>query len=422
MAIILAIIVVVLVGSINNYIKESEFREFQKSVIKDRRVNIIRHAQDLTIQESELLVGDLMKLEEGMTVPVDCMLLRGNNITIDESAMTGEIDPVDKAPLEECIKNKEAFLKKYPDYIISENSHSKIKSPIIPSGTLVTSGSGFAIVLAVGPNSEKGKIIATIEANKSEDEATPLQEKLVEIAELIGWLGLICAIITSIAMSIKVYLMFREATFTKNDAHFITRIFIIGVVVIVVAIPEGLPLAVTITLALSIKKMLKDKNLVRTLDACETMGGANYICTDKTGTLTKNEMNIVKIYDCKNDQNVEETCSDDYTGNWTNFFTNEKKWNLIKLSFVCNTATEIDSEGNETSTFKTDLTFTKFAKKLGENVKNLRNEYIKPINNDIPRIPFSSKRKKMSTILTSKDFPTKFRLFTKGESENVKNS
>ena len=191
MAIILAIIVVVLVGSINNYIKESEFREFQKSVIKDRKINIVRHGEDITIQESELLVGDLMKLEEGMTVPVDCVLVKGNNITIDESAMTGEIDPVEKAALEECIKIKEAFLIKYPDYILDENSHNKIKSPIIPSGTLVTSGSGNAIVLAVGPNSEKGKIIATIEANKSEDEATPLQEKLVEIAELIGWVNFI---------------------------------------------------------------------------------------------------------------------------------------------------------------------------------------------------------------------------------------
>jgi Ca2+ transporting ATPase len=413
----------VLVGSINNYIKEKEFREFQRSVNSDRKVNVIRYGEDKEIKEADLLVGDLMKLEEGMTIPVDCLLVSGNNISIDESAMTGEIDPVEKAHFVECIRQRKLFLDKYPDYlqIINETSHNKIKSPVIPSGTLVTSGQGLVLIIAVGPNSERGKIIATIEANKTEDEATPLQEKLVDVAETIGKLGLLCALITSIAMAIKVYLMFRENEFTKSDAHLITRIFIIGVVVVVVAIPEGLPLAVTITLALSIKKMLKDKNLVRRLDACETMGGANYICTDKTGTLTKNEMNIVRIHDCINDKSLEETLSDDFRGQYVNLF-NEKKWELIKLSFACNSATEIHSDGKETSTFKTDLTFTKLLTKFGEDVKGLRTQYIKPINGETARIAFSSKRKKMSTILTSKNFTTKYRLYLKGASEIVLSS
>jgi magnesium-transporting ATPase (P-type) len=423
LAIIFAIVVVVLVGSINNYIKEKEFREFQRSVNSDRKVNIIRYSEDKEIKEADLLVGDLMKLEEGMTIPVDCLLVSGSNVSIDESAMTGEIDPVEKAHFAECMKQRQLFLQKYPDYLgsINETSHNKIKSPVIPSGTLVTSGNGLALVIAVGPNSERGKIIATIEANQDEDESTPLQEKLVDVAEAIGKLGLLCAVITSLAMAIKVFLMFRETQFTSSDAHLITRIFIIGVVVVVVAIPEGLPLAVTITLALSIKKMLKDKNLVRRLDACETMGGANYICTDKTGTLTKNEMNIVRIHDCVNDKNLEDTCAEEFTGEYSKYFT-EKKWNLIKQSFACNSATEITSDGKETSTFKTDLTFTKLLAKLGENVKDLRSQFIKPIDGEIPRIAFSSKRKRMSTILTSKHFTTKYRLYIKGASEIILNS
>ncbi len=190
MAIILAVIIVILVSSINNYIKEIEFREFQKIVLSDRKVCVIRDGQDEEIAESELLVGDLLKIEEGMTIPVDCILVRGLNVTIDESAMTGEIDPEEKANIDECQKMKEKFLNSHPNYIINESSHSKIMSPIIPSGTTVLSGNGNALVIAVGPNSEKGKIISTIEANKDEDEATELQKKLVDVAETIGWVFL----------------------------------------------------------------------------------------------------------------------------------------------------------------------------------------------------------------------------------------
>ena len=186
MAIIIAIVLVVLVGSINNYIKESEFRAFQKSVISSRKVNVIRYGEDIEIAESDLLVGDLFKIEEGMTIPVDCVLIYGFNISIDESSMTGEIDSVEKGDLKESWKNKEAFLEKNPNFIINETSHGKVKSAVIPSGTLVTSGSGRVLVIAVGPNSERGKMLATIMANKSDDKETPLQQKLINIAELIG--------------------------------------------------------------------------------------------------------------------------------------------------------------------------------------------------------------------------------------------
>ena len=189
MAIILAVIIVILVSSINNYIKEKEFREFQKIVLSDRKVNVIRNGEDKEIYETDLLVGDLLKIDEGMTIPVDCILVKGSNVNIDESAMTGEIDSVEKADIIECIRIKEKFLNSNPNYEISEFSHTKVMSPIVPSGTTVTSGSGMALVIAVGPNSEKGKIISTIEANKDEDEATALQKNLVDIAENIGWVS-----------------------------------------------------------------------------------------------------------------------------------------------------------------------------------------------------------------------------------------
>lgn len=436
---IIAILVVVLVGSVNNYIKEKEFQSLKKLLDSDRFVIVRRNSQDMRIKESEILVGDIMKLEEGMTVPADCILFEGNHISIDESAMTGEIDSIEKETLQVCVEMRKKFLNANPEYynmttlnVSNSNSnnnskndsnlHHKIHSPIITSGTNVASGSGWVIILAVGPNSESGKILATIEANKSEDEGTPLQKKLITIASLIGKLGLIFAVLTSVAMAIKVGIRFSEIEFTKSNVNYIIKIFIIAVVIMVVAIPEGLPLAVTMCLALSIKKMLQDKNFVRTMAACETMGGANYICTDKTGTLTKNEMTVVKFFDGCEDYDLEAAANENNKENFhfSRFFKNEIKYNLIKLSFCCNTDTTISQDGKESAIFKTDLTFTKFMKRLNEDILELREKYIKPIDGAIPRIPFSSKRKKMSTVLTSpKEFPEGYRLFVKGGSEIV---
>jgi P-type E1-E2 ATPase len=184
----MAVIVVVLVGSINNYVKEKEFRELKRSLDKNRNVMLVRDGQCISLPESELLVGDIMKIEEGMTIPTDCILIQGNNVSVDESAMTGEIDLIEKTTLEECLSMKEEFLAKYPNYNynIPENSHHRIKSPVVSSGTQIASGAGLVLIIAVGPNSENGKILATIEANKNSEEGTPLEQKLANIATFIG--------------------------------------------------------------------------------------------------------------------------------------------------------------------------------------------------------------------------------------------
>jgi magnesium-transporting ATPase (P-type) len=129
-----------------------------------------------------------MKVEEGMTIPTDCILIQGNNVSIDESAMTGEIELIEKATFEECLSLKIDFLNRNPQYnvFIPESSLHKIKFPIISSGTRIVSGSGLVLIIAVGPNSENGKIMATIEANKNSDEGTHLQKKLTAIATFIG--------------------------------------------------------------------------------------------------------------------------------------------------------------------------------------------------------------------------------------------
>lgn len=143
------------------------------------------------------------------------------------------------------------------------------------------------VIIAVGDVSSIGKIRATI--LDKEDDQTPLQLKLTKIANDIGYFGLSAAIITLIIMCTRAAIdIIRYSRFGKSEIDLIVQGFLIAITVVVVAIPEGLPLAVTISLAFSVKKMLKEENLVRKFHACETMGSANYICSDKTGTLTLN--------------------------------------------------------------------------------------------------------------------------------------
>ena len=169
--------------------------------------------------------------------------------------------------------------------------------PILLQDGLITTGFGKALVISVGDKTVSG---ASGKALDLEEQATPLQEKLDTIVNTIGVAGMSVAIATFLALMIRLII-----TICKDDQrHFLDLsnltdlmdAFIIGVTVVVVAIPEGLPLAVTISLAYSVSKMAAENNLVKQLDASETMGGANEICTDKTGTLTQNRMEVKEVY------------------------------------------------------------------------------------------------------------------------------
>lgn len=213
-----------------------------------------------------------------MRVPCDCILLEGTDVATDESSMTGEPEQVEKSAITE------------------ENFHHNA-NPFLLGNTLVESGTGIAIICAVGVNTRSGM---AEEKLNIEEEETPLQLKLETIANEIGKAGVFVSILTFLAMSINLVVhtvMDNEATLLSVETlNKFVNFIIIAITVIVVAVPEGLPLAVTISLAFSVMKMKEENNLVRKLDASETMGGANEICTDKTGTLTKNQMSVKAFY------------------------------------------------------------------------------------------------------------------------------
>ena len=263
LAILAAVLIVSVVTAGNDYQKESQFRELSRAN-DDIMVLVMRNGKAKQINVGDIVVGDIVCVEAGDQIPCDGILVAEDGLEVDESALTGEPMDIDK---------------------------NKTDDPFMLSGCQATAGSGSFIATAVGKDSQWGVIKSHLE---KEQEQTPLQEKLDDMAAMIGYVGMGAAAMTFVAMmAIKIFVKpeyLRDVTIF----HHALDAFIICVTIVVVAVPEGLPLAVTIALAFSTKKMLADQNLIRHLAACETMGNATNICSDKTGTLTENRMTVVR--------------------------------------------------------------------------------------------------------------------------------
>ena len=471
-SIIVAILVVVLVGSITNYQKETKFHELNEVQNKGTKYNIIRNGKAEEYISDDILVGDLIMINYGDIMAADLLLIEGNGIKMDESALTGESDAMKKEPFHKCIELQD-----------QDKGKTKLPSPLILSGTNCIEGSGKAIVLAVGDHSQKGIIRRTVD-NAQENNRTPLEEKLDKIAGMIGYFGLGAGVVTLIALfirfgvsfdrqnkdyqndskveSIMTFFLFNfphkkidDKIFGNTNNHLtdpktmiaknILDIIILCISIIVVAIPEGLPLAVTLSLAFSIKKLMDYNNLVRKMHACETMGGANFICTDKTGTLTKNEMSVFKVLTGNEEFELQQNLNIDTVGklgtekknnseivkqireDHQKYFKNEEYWEVLKIAIALNvectiTKNEIkdingDIEKCETKN-KTDKAFIDFLYRFKSPISIEKEKYLK--NQSVyKQFPFDSKRKRMTTFVNNEEFSSGYRLFSKGGAENA---
>ncbi|MCJ1314128.1 hypothetical protein MMC25_007808 [Agyrium rufum] len=277
-AIVVAILIVVIVGAGNDWQKERQFVKLNKKK-EDRNIKVIRSGRSREISVYDVMVGDVMHLEPGDMVPADGIFIEGFNVCCDESTATGESDVLRKTAGEEVFRALEA--------------HEPLgkMDPFIISGARITEGIGTFLVTAVGVNSSHGKILMSL---REDVQTTPLQSKLNVLAEQIAKLGLAAGLLLFIVTFIEflVRLPHTEGG-PSGKAQVFLNTLITAVTIVVVAVPEGLPLAVTLALAFATTRMLKDNNLVRRLRACETMGNATTICSDKTGTLTQNKMQVV---------------------------------------------------------------------------------------------------------------------------------
>jgi Ca2+ transporting ATPase len=265
-SIFLAVLIVVTISSCVNHSKDLQFAKLNKENEK-KSLTVRRNSNKIVIDSEEVLVGDIIYLEIGNVICVDCILLSGE-VEVDESSLTGESEKVDKSK----------------------------SNPFLISGSKITNGECEAVVCAVGPNSSLGRSKLQMENN----DQTPLQEKLEVIADIISFYGQLISLLIFLVMIGKevLYRLFfsHQTIFDSSLLDTLVNAFIIAVTVTVVAIPEGLPMAVTISLGFSVFKMKEEENLVRHIDASETMGNVNNICTDKTGTLTKGEMFVRSLY------------------------------------------------------------------------------------------------------------------------------
>ncbi|KAL1898357.1 plasma membrane calcium [Ceratocystis pirilliformis] len=277
-AIIAAIAIVVIVGSLNDYQKERQFAKLNRKK-SDRLVKVVRGGRMQEISVYDVLVGDVVHLEPGDMVPVDGILIEGFNVKCDESQATGESDIIKKTSGYQVFE------------AIESNGNLKKLDPFIQSGARIMEGVGTFMCTSTGVYSSYGRTLMSL----NEDiEMTPLQGKLNVIATYIAKIGGAAGLLLFITLFIKFLanLPGSDKTPSEKGEQFLD-IFIVVVTIIVVAVPEGLPLAVTLALAFATTRMLKDNNLVRHLKACEVMGNATAICSDKTGTLTQNKMQVV---------------------------------------------------------------------------------------------------------------------------------
>ncbi|EEQ84312.2 Ca2+-transporting ATPase [Blastomyces dermatitidis ER-3] len=277
-AICVAILIVTLVTAANDWQKERQFVKLNRRK-NDRQVKVIRSGKSVMISIHDITVGDVLHLEPGDAIPADGVFLTGHGVKCDESSATGESDQMKKTPGNEVWQR------------IMDGTATKKLDPFIISGSKVLEGVGTYLVTSVGPNSTYGKIMMSLQTS---NDPTPLQVKLGRLANWIGGLGTAAAVTLFMVLLIRflVQLPDNSGTAAHKSREFL-HILIVAVTVIVVAIPEGLPLAVTLALAFATKRMVKENNLVRILRACETMGNATVICSDKTGTLTQNKMTVV---------------------------------------------------------------------------------------------------------------------------------
>lgn len=383
-------------NAINDYEKEKQFKKLNAKK-EDRTVKVIRNGREREISVYDVQVGDVMMLEPGDILAVDGLFLEGHNVACDESSATGESDTMKKKP-----------------FLTSEEAGDV--DCFLLSGSKVLEGVGRCVVVAVGEYSFFGKTMMAMRGQ--ETEGTPLQVKLDILAEQIAKMGFAAALLMLLTLLIKYFVTASLGDHwpqSEQIAATVVRIIIQAITIIVVAVPEGLPMAVTMALAFATTQMLKENNLVRVLSACETMGNATAICSDKTGTLTQNVMSVEHgtlpaYHEFDNQQKGSRK-------QWFSKLSNDQVTDTILQGIAINsTAFEGKDDNGETSFIgsKTECALLGWAKQLGSDYEQVRHDL------KVACVyPFASKRKTMSTVIQNNITNQGYRMYTKGASEIV---
>ena len=311
---------------------------------------VIRDGVEQIIDASELVPGDIIRLEAGDFVPADARLLQSAGLKSEESALTGESVPAEKDYLAE----------------VPENAPIGDRHNMVYSGCSIAYGTATAVVTAIGMETEMGKIANLLD--NEEDAGTPLQQKLAQLGKYLGIIALAaCAVIFVVGILNKIHVL---------------EIFMTAVSLAVSAIPEGLPAIVTIVLSIGVQRMVKKNALIRKLPAVETLGGASVICSDKTGTLTQNRMTLVKAY-------VDGGEIEDITENNSDAIKNL----LMHGTLCCDGSVVFEGDSEQHIGDPTETAIVYAAHKSG-----MPKDELNRLNPRLAEIPFDSDRKLMTTV------------------------
>lgn len=356
------ILFVVIINTILSLVQESKAEGAIDSLMEMTKATskVIRDGVVQNIKSEELVIGDVIVLEAGDAIPADCRILESFSMKVEEAALTGESYPVNK--IVDMIYLKENTL----DVPLGDRTN------MLYNGSTISYGRGKAVVVATGMDTEMGKIADALQ--QSDDEKTPLQKKMGEISKVLT------KVVVGISVFVFLFGIIKTGDFTGTH---ILDTFLVAVALAVAAIPEGLPAVVTIVLSIGVTSMAKRQALIRKLNAVETLGCTQIICTDKTGTLTQNKMKVIQ--DESNNQKL-----------------------LAEAMALCSDA-EIGEDDIEAIGEPTEAALVNFANKIGLPKYKLEQE--------APRIgeaPFDSMRKMMSTVHNKNE---KIIQYTKGACE-----
>ena len=374
----LVIIAIVMMNAALGVFQESKAEKAMEALQKMAAPNskVVRGGSILTIPSRELVVGDVVLLEAGDYIPADVRILESMNLKVEEASLTGESVPVEKET--EALDHEASLADRHNMGYM---------------GTVATYGRGRAVVIGTGMDTEIGKIAKMLDT--FEDQSTPLQEKLAEFGKL---LGILCLVVCALVFALGIYQGYRDGHLTMDE---VTLLFMTAVSLAVAAIPEGLPAVVTIVLAIGMQRMVKKNSIVKKLHAVETLGSTTVICSDKTGTLTQNQMTVVRLF---TDGELLEVSGEGYSpegkfsrdGKPLDVAAEPGLTLLLQGSALCNDA--ILQTGAEDKSWKiagdpTEGALVVVAAKAGYDRDSINEQFPR-----VQEIPFDSARKMMTTF------------------------
>ena len=351
---VIIICFVVVVNAVLGVVQESKAEEALAALqeMSAAQSKVIRDGQVVTVPSSELVVGDIVVLEAGDSVPADCRIIESASMKIEEAALTGESVPANKIEAElELVAGAE-------DIPLGDRKN------MCYMGSTVVYGRGRAVVVATGMNTEMGKIADAL--TQAEDEETPLQKKLDELSKI---LSVICIVICALVFVVT---WLKHGMGFFSDTSLVLNTFMVAVSLAVAAIPEGLAAVVTIVLSIGVTKMSQHNAIIRKLSAVETLGCTQIICSDKTGTLTQNKMTVVRHF-------------------------TEDQDRLVRCMALCSDA-KWDAAQNKAVGEPTEAALVADAAKLGFTTGDLDDA-----NPRVGEAPFDSGRKMMSVVNQAPD-------------------